>query len=508
MDAVTSNYYYYYALVFLLTCIIIHVLTSLINGRSNHKLPPGPYPRPIVGNLFQLGQNPHRSLSNLAKIHGPIMTLKLGQVTTIIISSPEMAKEVLQTHDHSLSDRPIPQSLTVLDHAYYGIGFLPNSSPLWRYLRRICNNQLFTNKALDASKFLRQKKLKELLNDVYHSSQTGEAIDIGKAAFKTGINFLSNTIFSIDFAQSISDAGDYKDIVVSILKATGSPNLADFFPLLRFIDPQGIKRSYGICIRKLFVLFDKLIEERLKMREGVNYATNNDMLDALLDISQEEDSKVMDKQQIKHLLHDLFVAGTDTTSYSLEWAMAELIHNPDIMSKAKKEVEEAVGIGNPVTESDIATLPYLQAIIKETLRLHPPAPLLLPRKAKVSVELINGYTIPKGANIMINVFAIGRHQETWENPTLFSPDRFMGTNVDVKGKDFQLTPFGSGRRICPGLPLAMRMLHLMLGTLINTFDWKLENGMKPKEMNMEDVIGGNALRKKDPLRVIPVKIIN
>ncbi|MED6204568.1 hypothetical protein PIB30_010117 [Stylosanthes scabra] len=190
--------------------------------------------------------------------------------------------------------------------------------------------------------------------------------------------------------------------------------------------------------------------------------------------------------------------------------MAELIHNPDIMSKAKKEVEEAVGIGKPVTESDIATLPYLQAIIKETLRLHPPAPLLLPRKAKVSVQLINGYTIPKGAHIMINEFAIGRDQESWGNPTLFSPERFMvGTKViDIKGKNFQLTPFGSGRRICPGLPLAMRMLHLMLGSLINTFDWKLENGMKPKEMNMEDVIEGNALRKKDPLRVIPIKIIN
>ncbi|MED6218052.1 hypothetical protein PIB30_023433 [Stylosanthes scabra] len=504
MDAMT-----YYALAFLLTCVIMHVLNSLLSRISNHTLPPGPYPLPIIGNLLQLGQNPHRSLANLAKIHGPMMTLKFGQVTTIIISSQDLAKEVLQTHDLTLSDRPIPQALTVLDHAYYSVGFLP-VSPLWRNLRRICNDQLFANKTLDASQLLRRKKLEELLSDVYRSSQTGEAIDIGKAAFKTALNFLSNTIFSIDFAHSISDAGDYKDIVVNILKAVGSPNLADFFPLLRILDPQGIKRSYGIYIGKLFVLFDKLIEERLKVRERENYVTNNDMLDALLDISKEENSREMDKQQIKHLLHDLFVAGTDTTSYSLEWAMAELIHNPDIMSKAKKEVEEAVGIGNPVTESDIATLPYLQAIIKETLRLHPPAPLLLPRKAnKVSVQLINGYTIPKGAHIMINEFAIGRDEESWENPTLFSPERFMvGTKVDIKGKNFQLTPFGSGRRICPGLPLAMRMLHLMLGSLINTFDWKLENGMKPKEMNMEDVIEGNALRKKDPLRVIPLKIIN
>jgi len=170
--------------------------------------------------------------------------------------------------------------------------------------------------------------------------------------------------------------------------------------------------------------------------------------------------------------------------------MAELIHNPHAMSKAKKELQQIIGIGKTIEESDIIRLPYLQAIVKETLRLHPSAPLLLPRKAKIDVT-IQGYTIPQGAQVLINKWAMGRNPKIWDNPTLFSPERFVGSEINFKGHDYQLTPFGSGRRICPGMPLAIRMLHTMLGSLINFFDWKLENG--------DSDIG-------QPLRAIPVKV--
>ncbi|XP_061354572.1 geraniol 8-hydroxylase-like [Gastrolobium bilobum] len=492
-------------LILLLTCVVTQAFLSIVVGRNKakYKLPPGPFPLPIIGNLLALGNKPHQSLTKLAKIHGPILALKLGQVTTIIVSSAELAKQVLQTHDSSLSDRTVPQALSALNHDQFGVGFLC-VTPLWRDMRRICKNQLFSNKTLDASQYLRRKKIEDLLSDVNQSCISGEAVNIGGAAFKTSLNSLTNTIFSIDFIQNSSDTGEYKDIVMGILKAVGTPNMADFFPLLKTIDPQGIKKSYACYIGKLFHVFDNLIHQRLKLREGTNYVTNNDMLDALLDIS-EDNSKEMDNEKIKHLLHDLLVGGTDTTAYALEWAMAEVLHNPNAMSKAKKELEETVGIGKPIEESDIVRLPYLQAIIKETLRLHPIAPLLLPRKARTDVEL-NGYIIPKGAQILVNEWAIGRDPESWDNPNLFSPERFLGSKVDIQGKNFELTPFGSGRRICPGMPLAIRMLHLMLGSLINSFNWKLENGMKSEEMDMEEAIQGLAIRKSETLRVVPIKI--
>ena len=154
--------------------------------------------------------------------------------------------------------------------------------------------------------------------------------------------------------------------------------------------------------------------------------------------------------------------------------MAELIHNPHVMAKAKEELEQVIGIGNSIDESDITKLPYLQAVVKETLRLHPSAPLLLPRKARIDVKIC-GYTIPQGSQILVNEWAMGRNPSIWDNPNMFFPERFLGSEINFKGQYFQFTPFGGGRRMCLGMPLSIRMLHTMLGSLINSFDWKKEN---------------------------------
>lgn len=204
------------------------------------------------------------------------------------------------------------------------------------------------------------------------------------------------------------------------------------------------------------------------------------------------------------MLQDLFAAGTDTTSSTLEWAMAELLHNPRTLSKARTELEQTIGKGSLIEESDIVRLPYLQAVIKETFRLHPAVPLLLPRKAGENVE-VSGYTIPKGAQLFVNAWAMGRDPSLWEDPESFVPERFLGSDIDARGRNFELIPFGAGRRICPGLPLAMRMLHMMLGSLIHSFDWKLENGVTPESMDMEDKFG-ITLGKAQSLRAVPIQL--
>lgn len=193
------------------------------------------------------------------------------------------------------------------------------------------------------------------------------------------------------------------------------------------------------------------------------------------------------------------MAGTDTTASTFQWAMAELLRNPKVLSKARAELNHIIGKGKQIEESDIARLPYLQAVVKETFRLHPAAPLLLPRKAETDVE-IGGFKIPKGAQIMVNAWAIGRDSGTWEDPNEFKPERFLGSEIDVRGRNFELIPFGAGRRICPGMPLAIRMLHLMLGTLIHSFDWKLEDGKK--DVDMDDKFG-ITLEMARPLRAVP-----
>ncbi|KAK2458274.1 geraniol 8-hydroxylase [Trifolium repens] len=307
----------------------------------------------------------------------------------------------------------------------------------------------------------------------------------------------------MDLIHSNGAAEEFKDVVTNITKLAGTPNVADFFSALKMLDPQGLKRRQTKNVRKVLDIFGDLINQRLKMREGT-CDTNKDMLDAMLNISK--DNEFMDTNMIQHLSHDIFVAGTDTTTSTLEWAMTELIRNPEAMQKAKKELEQTIGLGVPLEESDISKLPYLHAVIKETLRKHPPVPFLLPRKAERDVE-IGGYTIPKDAQVLVNVWTICRDPTLWENPTLFSPERFLGSDIDVKGRDFELVPFGGGRRICPGLQLANRMLLLMLGSLINSFDWELEGGMKPEDMDMDDKFG-ITLQKAQPLRIVPLKLSN
>ena len=183
--------------------------------------------------------------------------------------------------------------------------------------------------------------------------------------------------------------------------------------------------------------------------------------------------------------------------------MAELLRNPQKLSKAQQEIRSVIGKGNPIKESDISRLPYLQAVIKETLRYHSP-PFLLPRKALQDVE-ISSFTIPKDAQVLVNLWAMSRDSNVWKNPEIFEPERFLEMDIDIKGRDFELVPFGGGRRICPGLPLAMRMLPLMLGSLLHFFDWKLEDGCRPDDLNMDEKYG-ITLAMASPLRAFPLLV--
>ncbi|XP_050226891.1 geraniol 8-hydroxylase-like [Mercurialis annua] len=485
-----------------LMCFFLFLITLLVTGMKpagSKKLPRGPTPLPIIGNLLHLGDKPHKSLAKLAKIHGPIMSLKLGRITTIVISSETFAKEILQTQDVHLADRAVGDALYACDHYEVSLPFLP-VGPLWRKLRKICNSHIFSSQRLDANQNLRSKKIQQLISDVQECCSSGKAMNIGQEAFKTMLNALSSTIFSLDLTDSkTEEVREFKKVVRCIMDEVGKPNLSDYFPLLKMIDPQGVRRRMTIYFGKILGLIDSLMDERLKLRRNEGYIPANDMLDTLLDLNEDDG---LDRNCIKHLFLILFIAGTDTTSSTLEWAMTELLRNPITLSKAQAEIEHTIGRGKLLHESQIDHLPYLKAVVKETFRLHPAVPLLLPRKARSDLEIMNGFTIPKDAQTLVNVWAIGRDPNLWEDSESFRPERFLGSDIDIRGRNFELIPFGAGRRICPGLPLAMRSLYLMLGSLINCFDWKLEDGVKPENMDMEDKFG-ITLEKAEPLRAIP-----
>jgi len=203
------------------------------------------------------------------------------------------------------------------------------------------------------------------------------------------------------------------------------------------------------------------------------------------------------------MCQDMFTAGTDTSSSTLEWAMTELLKNPKTMAKAQAEIDCVIGQNGIVEESDISKLPYLQAVVKETFRLHTPVPLLIPRKAESDAEIL-GFMVLKDTQVLVNVWAIGRDPSVWDNPSQFEPERFLGKDMDVRGRDYELTPFGAGRRICPGMPLAMKTVSLMLASLLYSFDWKLPKGVLSEDLDMDETFG-LTLHKTNPLHAVPVK---
>ncbi|XP_020592817.1 geraniol 8-hydroxylase-like [Phalaenopsis equestris] len=497
MEAPTQ---YFLWSIFFFTAIAILLRRS---SSRNLALPPGPRPLPVLGNLLELGQNPHRSLALLARTHGPVMYLRLGSIYTVVISSPASAKEVLKTKDHSTSARQIPDVMQAVGHHQVSVAWLsPNQS--WRYLRTLMKANLFNARSLEATQLLRRRKVQELIE--YIKGKNGEIVHVARAAFCTVINLISTTFLSMDMVDIFKSesAQELKDLMSGIMEEAGSPNLSDFFPFLAPIDLQGRRRRFKAYFKKLNDFFDVVMDNR---SAGDGGRTNHDLLDVLLQLNREENSK-LNRRIIKSLLMDSFVAGSETSSTTVEWAMAELLRRPELMATARDEIATVIGLEREVEESDMSSLPFLQAVLKETLRLHPPVPLLLPRKAEASTE-INGYMVPKRSQLLVNVWAIGRDERVWENPDCFVPERFLGgSEIGFDGHHFELLPFGSGRRICPGLPLGVRMVELMLASLLQSFEWGLPDGMKPEDLDLTEKFG-LTLVMAAPLKAIasPTKLI-
>ncbi|KAG2536957.1 geraniol 8-hydroxylase-like [Panicum virgatum] len=487
----------------LLASLLAAVYLLGLRAHGRRGLPPGPRPLPLIGNLHLLGDQPHRSLAGLAKIHGPLMSLRLGSVTTVVASSPDVAREFLQRHDAAFATRSVPDAISA--HARHSVAWLPNS-PRWRALRKVMATELFAPHRLDALRHLRREKVRLLVDHVGRLAQDGTAVDVGRAAFTTALNLLSSTIFSRDLTNldDRSESKEFQEVVTEIMEAAGRPNLSDIYPAFAAADLQGCRRRVAKLFARLHRMFDVEIDQRRHARKA-GQPRKNDFLDLLLDSEMGDNGTAgLDRDTLRSMLADLFAAGSDTSSSTVEWAMTELLQNPVSMSKVCDELARVIGSRKNIEESQIGQLPYLQAVVKETFRLHPPVPFLIPRQGEVATKVID-YTIPKGARLLINIWAMGRDANVWPEPDKFMPERFLEKMVDLKGGDFNLIPFGAGRRICPGMPLAIRMVHLVLGSLLNQFKWRLPVEVERNGVDMAEKFGVTLI-KAVPLCAIATPI--
>ncbi|KAG9149552.1 hypothetical protein Leryth_014329 [Lithospermum erythrorhizon] len=442
-------------------------------SRRRKRLPPGPFPLPLIGNLHLIGKKPHKSLANLSKTYGPIMSIQLGQVHTVVITSPALAKEVLKKQDLAFSSRYTPDAVHALDHCKYSAAWIP-IGPRFRSLRKIMNTHMFSSTSLDSNQHLRLSKIQQLI------------------------------AYCTKYSQSDSEKDEeFHDLVTNIFDELGKANMVDFFPFLEKFDLQGIRGRMIVYFEKMLKIFGGLIDERVVQKLSMDSTEYHDMLKILLTLS-EENPEDIDRKHIEHLCLDLFAAATDTTTVTVEWAMAEVLRSSRIKKKIEDELAQVIGRGKVVEEADIERLPYLSCVVKETFRLHPAGPTLIPRKAEQNVD-ISGFRVPKGSRLLINAWAIGRDSSFFEDSEIFWPDRFLKSNIDVRGHDFELIPFGSGRRSCPGLPLAYRMVPVMLGSLLNSFEWKLQSGITQEQLDMVEK-DGVVLQMEKPLQAIPIPL--
>ncbi|KAL5713269.1 hypothetical protein ACHQM5_015361 [Ranunculus cassubicifolius] len=468
------------------------------NNKAN--LPPTPPKLPIIGNLHQLGNLRHRSLQKLSEKYGPIFLMQFGQKPTLIVSSAEIAKEVLKTQDLNFCSRPILYGPKRLSYNLRDFAFAPYGD-YWREMRKLCVLELFSAKRVQSFKFVREEEVANMIKIISNAAASSSPVDLTETLF----SLTSQITCSVAFGNSYRDfnAGKFTDAIYEAMDMLGSFAATDFFPYFGWIVDyvSGLSTRLEKIFNTFDVFYQQIIDEHLDPTK--QKTEQDDIIDILLGIQKDQTSVIrLTTSDIKAILMNIFLAGVDTSAITMVWAMTELAKKPVVMKKVQEEIRKCVGRKGKVEESDIEQLNYFKMVVKETLRLHPPSILLIPHESMNHCK-INGYDIYPKTRVFVNVWAIGRSSD-WENPEDFYPERFMDNSIDFRGQDFEFLPFGSGRRICPAISMGVAMIELGLANLLYCFDWVLPSGMMKEDINMEE-IAGLTVHKKFPLQLVPIK---
>ncbi|XP_024029895.1 cytochrome P450 71D10 [Morus notabilis] len=460
--------------------------------------PPGPWKLPFIGNLHQMiGYPPHHRLRDLAKIYGPLMHLQLGEVSYIVVSSPEIAKEVMKTHDVNFSQRPP----LLIASKYYGVDIaFAHYGDYWRALRKICVDELLSPKRVQSFRSIREEEVSNLIRSLH--SNSGLPVNLSEKIFS-----MTHVITArAAFGKKCKDQEEFISKVDEELRIAANFSIAEAFPSQKWLLwISGLGPKYEKNVQILDKILDNIIDDRKadKATAKTEKGQADCLLDVFLNLQDSGDLPFpLETRNIKAVIMNVFVGGSETSSTVVEWAMLEMLKNPRAMEKAQAEVRKVFGNQGNADETSLHELKFLKMVIKETLRLHPPAPLLLPRESKENC-VINGYFIPAKSRVLNNAWAIGRDPNYWSEAERFFPERFIDSSVDFRGNSFELIPFGAGRRMCPGISFGMADIELPLAQLLFHFDWKLPHGIGHEKLDMTESFG-LSVRRNGHIYCIPV----
>ncbi|XP_022716127.1 cytochrome P450 81D11-like [Durio zibethinus] len=455
-------------------------LTIKLLTRRKQNLPPSPFSLPIIGHLHLIRNPLYQSLATLLSKYGPILYLRVGSRRILVMSSPSAVEECFTKNDIIFANRPPTMAGDIFTYNYNNFVWAPYG-PLWRNLRRLSVVEIFSSNSVQKFSSIREEEVGNFMRRLFEVSA---ADGCQKLDLKYLFCLLTTNVMLRVAAgkRGVEDAKDMEAEKIffrefkNIFFPSMGTNICDFFPVLRWIGFQGIEKNLIELQRRRDAYIQNLVDGiRLKKtscsvdvpvikEEGKK---NPSLVEKLLSL-QEEDPKFCSNEVIKSMVLMMFIAGTETTAVTMEWAMALLLNHSEALQKVRAEIVSHVGHEHLLNDSDLAKLPYLRCVVNETLRLYPPAPVLLPH---CSFEdcMVGGYEIPKGTTLSVNVWAIHRDPSIWEEPTKFKPERFEGT-FEEKGVEF--LPFGLGRRACPGATMGLRLVLLTLGAAIQCFEWE------------------------------------
>ncbi|TXG51628.1 hypothetical protein EZV62_024152 [Acer yangbiense] len=431
---------------------------------------PGPSGLPFVGLVLVFTSSlTHRVLAKMSESlkAKSLMAFSVGFTRFVISSEPDTAKEILNSS--AFADRPIKESAyELLFHR--AMGFAPYGE-YWRNLRRISATHLFSPKRITHFGKFRQniglKMVEEIRGFV---EREGGVVQVRKMLHFGSLNNVMMSVFGKSYDFGVDVGGfELESLVSEGYELLGIFNWSDHFPVLSWLDLQGVRKRCRNLVDKVNTFVGKIIEEHM-LKRAMNDRVDDeaDFVDVLLQL--EEDNKLTDSDMIA-VLWEMIFRGTDTVAILLEWILARMVLHPDIQAKAQSEIDSVVGTSGFMSDSDLPNLPYLHAIVKETLRMHPPGPLLSWARLAIHDTNIGDHFIPAGSTAMVNMWSITHDEKMWPQPNEFKPERFVEEDVSIMGSNLKLAPFGSGRRVCPGKAMGLATVELWLAQLLQSFKW-------------------------------------
>jgi len=412
----------------------------------------------------------------------------------------------LKRNDLKFADRNLNATLNALTYNGTDLTFAPYGER-WRQLRKICVTEMLNpgHARLMSYRHIREEEVSRFIQNLATLAGTGSPIDLTKMIYK----FINDTFVRESVGSRCKYQDDYLDAFDTAVRQTSVLTVADLFPSSRLMQILGTAPRNALKSRnRITRILEQIIHEQVEAMDRGEKTAHESLIGVLLRLQKEASLPIeLTNDTIVALMFDLFGAGSDTSSTTLNWCMTELIRYPAAMARAQAEVREAFKGKTRITEDDLAgaELSYLKLVIKEALRMHCPLPLLLPRQCRETCQVM-GYDIPKGTSVFINVWAICRDAKYWEDAEEFRPERFENTNLDYKGTNYEFLPFGSGRRMCPGANLGLANIELALASLLYHYDWKLPDGVKPEDVQVCEGPGLIA-KKKTGLILHPVTCI-